>query len=286
MSAIFKTQGGSGGFYASIFVKGLSENDTVTASNGSKTKRGVWAHRPNSEWRGLPEGYTQISYIESTGTQYIDTGVSGGTNAAYEITFNPLSANVGYEMFFAGDIKPSVPKIYRVEAKDVIAFQSSSVSSGEYAVSDSPYTVSYAVTGTVTFGGETVVDMGCAGNGWGGATWWVFNAHGEPNLFATMRLYSLKMWADGTLARDFVPVRRNSDNVVGLYDLANDVFYTNAGTGAFIAGAEISQYIYGHEISKIGDLGMWTVTATNGEKTATQDVLVDVATEYEIEIDL
>lgn len=35
-------------------------------------------------------------------------------------------------------------------------------------------------------------------------------------------------------------------------------------------------------IDGIRDFGTWTVTATNGTKTATQDVLVDVITEYEI----
>ena len=40
------------------------------------------------------------------------------------------------------------------------------------------------------------------------------------------------------------------------------------------------------EISKIRELGTWTVTATDGSKTATQDVLVDAATEYEILMDL
>jgi hypothetical protein len=69
-----------------------------------------------------------------------------------------------------------------------------------------------------------------------------------------------------------------------LYDLVNNEFYTNAGSGTFIAGKEVSQYIYGHEIAPIKEYGMYTVTATNGEKTKTQDVLVDAAIGYEIAI--
>lgn len=38
------------------------------------------------------------------------------------------------------------------------------------------------------------------------------------------------------------------------------------------------------EITPIKEYGMWTVTATNGEDTTTQDVLVDAAVEYEIEM--
>ena len=42
--------------------------------------------------------------------------------------------------------------------------------------------------------------------------------------------------------------------------------------------------VSGFLISPLREFGTWTVTATNGEKTATQDVLVDVATEFEIVI--
>jgi hypothetical protein len=64
----------------------------------------------------------------------------------------------------------------------------------------------------------------------------------------------------------------------------NDAFYTNKGSGTFIAGEEIPSTVSGHEIT-IKEYGMWSVTATNGECTTTQDVLVDAAVEYEIEMD-
>lgn len=45
MSAIFKTQGGGGGLFASIFVKGLSETDTVYATKDGVVRNGVWTER-------------------------------------------------------------------------------------------------------------------------------------------------------------------------------------------------------------------------------------------------
>ena len=33
----------------------------------------------------LPSGYTELEYIESTGTQYIDTGLKGNLNTKVEI---------------------------------------------------------------------------------------------------------------------------------------------------------------------------------------------------------
>jgi hypothetical protein len=79
------------------------------------------------------------------------------------------------------------------------------------------------------------------GNGWGTSTWYVFNSHGEPNLKSSMRLYYFKMWTDGELVRDFVPTIRDSDNVAGLYDLVNDVFYENIGTGAFLTPDDVAE---------------------------------------------
>lgn len=51
-------------------------------------------------------------------------------------------------------------------------------------------------------------------------------------------LYSFKIYTDGNLVRDFIPVK-TLDNRIGLWDLVEDKFYGNAGTGSFVAGPEI-----------------------------------------------
>ena len=57
---------------------------------------------------------------------------------------------------------------------------------------------------------------------------------------SSARIYSLKLWDGGTtdayLKLDLVPVRRNSDNVLGFYNRVNDEFYPNVGKGAFTSG--------------------------------------------------
>lgn len=59
--------------------------------------------------------------------------------------------------------------------------------------------------------------------------------------------------SSNNVLRDLIPVKRNSDNVLGLYDLVNRVFYTNAGSGIFTAGPEIGKInaIYANEINEI-----------------------------------
>lgn len=51
------------------------------------------------------------------------------------------------------------------------------------------------------------------------------------------RIYYLKIKnSTGELVRYFIPCYRKSDNVAGMYDIVNDVFYTNAGSGTFAIG--------------------------------------------------
>ena len=42
----------------------------------------------NQDTSILTSGYTQLDYIESTGTQYIDTGITPDTTLEFDITFN------------------------------------------------------------------------------------------------------------------------------------------------------------------------------------------------------
>lgn len=51
------------------------------------------------------------------------------------------------------------------------------------------------------------------------------------------KFYYCKLYSNGKLIYDFIPCYRNSDNEVGLYDLVNNAFYTNQGTGEFTYGS-------------------------------------------------
>ena len=53
-------------------------------------------------------------------------------------------------------------------------------------------------------------------------------------------MYSFRIYDGATLVRDFIPCK-NTGGIIGLWDNVNSQFYTNAGTGAFIAGPEIHE---------------------------------------------
>lgn len=54
------------------------------------------------------------------------------------------------------------------------------------------------------------------------------------------RLKNFNIYQDDITIRELIPCYRKRDLVAGMYDRANDVFYTNAGTGEFIVGPDVN----------------------------------------------
>jgi hypothetical protein len=68
----------------------------------------------------------------------------------------------------------------------------------------------------------------CSWNMWVGCG----NNSNNVDVYCNADFYSFKIYdSEGNLKVDLVPVRRNSDNVCGFYDLAQKVFRTNLGSG-------------------------------------------------------
>ena len=53
-----------------------------------------------------------------------------------------------------------------------------------------------------------------------------------------MKIYGVELFEDSVLVRKLIPAKRKSDNVLGMYDMVTEKFFTNAGTGTFTAGPE------------------------------------------------
>ena len=57
--------------------------------------------------------------------------------------------------------------------------------------------------------------------------------------FASAKVKSCKITVDGVLLYDLIPVYRISDNVIGMLNLVDNTFFTNAGTGTFLKGDNV-----------------------------------------------
>lgn len=188
----------------------------------------------------LPSEYQEVEYIESTGTQYIDTGIK-------------LNQGMGVELKIS-DVVYGNTKIFGSRSSATtnnfsILSTASSIVCDFYNYAVNRLSVSTPITEpiTITMNPSRLVlntshqDISSYNSFTTPGNAYIFNGAGTfPTGYtnAKMRLYYCKIYSP-SIVRDFVPCYRKSDSVIGLYDLANDTFYTNAGTGNFIKGNDI-----------------------------------------------
>ena len=191
---------------------------------------------------GVAEKYTQVEYIESTGTQYIDTGftpnqdtkividMQGGSSAAASGTqmFYGVGTSPTFQFGKSGSSSWGIRAYYGTTYSDVLATwdQASFKSTRRTIVQDKNKIEFDGISHEFTY-----AEFSCD------YTMYLFGVNSSSGFtFATsMKIYSCQIYDNGILIRDFVPVI-NSSGEAGLYDLANNVFYTNAGTDTFAVG--------------------------------------------------
>ena len=194
----------------------------------------------------LPNEFTQVDYLESNGTQYVDTGFKPNQDTRVVIDFIAnqrsdawlLGSRISYGdsnysvlLWNGGDLRTD----YNVGGQDMGA------SINTRYILDKNKNVS-----TLYRNGTQVSQIT--------ATYGVFNPNHNMYLFAcnnngsvsamaNVKMFSCKIYDNGTLIRDFIPCYRNSDNVIGLYDIVEGNFYTNKGTGVFTYGSVSKEHI-------------------------------------------
>ena len=169
----------------------------------------------------LPEG--QLTAIQSSGTQYIDTGLTVNKSDSYEILLDAQLTNnsnyagangyLQYQANIAGGIRSNIK----------ISYNGSTGIENVYVNNVLKVTENW----TSSYNG-TNVKIGILALGDTNNVWW---SGGSPQ---SGTVYSVKITKSGVLVRDFVPYR-NSSGAIGMYDLVNSKFYANAGTGSFTA---------------------------------------------------
>lgn len=194
---------------------------------------------PEPDEPTIDELYEAVDYIQSDGTQYIDTGFTPNQNTRVVAEAQLPSDGNPYNLF--GDRKAYQSDAYgfltfqggyRADyGADTLTFSSSSLS-GKFTVDFNKNVATLNGTDAVTFDSASFT---CPGN------LYVFgnNNNGAVSHQSSARLYRMEVYDNGTLVRNLMPYRRKADGVFGLLDLANDTFYESAGTEPFLAPGEL-----------------------------------------------
>lgn len=187
----------------------------------------------------LPEGYTQLEYIESTGTQYISTGYKAASeNYRIKCKFAVTSAASNAVLFGGGASTDIISAMMTAESQ--LKFY---VGSGSVSGALTPFTANteYEMDCVANNGTLTVTLDGASRSGaYSGAVnkdypLFIFanNSAGSAAQFSSVKIYWFQIYDNGNLVRDYVPCI-NASGEVGLYELVNEVFYGNAGNGEFL----------------------------------------------------
>lgn len=180
----------------------------------------------------LPREYQEVEYLESSGTQYISIPQGIKTNPRMVIKY--ASPNIEFINYIAG------LRYYIAIARGATGNYNHLYGTTQYsrsaATADSIHTSD--ISGSrILFDGEIVTNSPTAITHDFPNTLYVFSWSTSERSYA--KIYSLTMYSDTTKTLDLIPCYRKLDNVAGMYDLVNGVFYTNQGTGSFIVGRDI-----------------------------------------------
>lgn len=188
----------------------------------------------------LPSGYTELTFIESSGTQYIDTGVNGN-NDNLTISFKyELLSYTRYGGLF-GNYVNETHNCWRIlqtandNNKCYVSVNSSAGSGTSTITLEKNVVNTVEVNNTQCIINGVVDPHSTTTKGTVNDTNIVIFAQ-KATTGSKMRLYNFKIIDGNNVVRDYVPAMRETDEVIGLYDKITKSFYTNGGSGVFIAG--------------------------------------------------
>lgn len=184
----------------------------------------------------LPNTYYRLDYIIFSGSQKIDTGTNlAMSHEHYRMKFYPTSAGEKYIFYHNTYPQPYSGLSFMSSNKLTysVAYQAN-VNVGNYSTLNMWYEVEY--TSHSISSSTFVVNGDSYDLTYGSRTSDSASVNCEIGRSYAGRLEYFEVYDQDTLIRNFIPAMRKSDSVVGMYDLVNDVFYTNAGTGTFSYG--------------------------------------------------
>lgn len=196
--------------------------------------------------------YIELEYIYDTGMAYINSNIIPDSNT--RVVFGVVTPNSSAYWFGSQTYPSSSPdfwcrEVYAIGNDNTELYVGYYNSSTALSTDD---TSPISETADITFyKGKLYVN--------GALKITIVNTETDPSfaltrplyIFATNRAGSpvkdnqgvynakisyFKIYENDTLICDLIPVRRKSDNVIGMYDKVTNEFFMNNGTGSFMAG--------------------------------------------------
>ena len=198
----------------------------------------------------LPDEYQAVDYIKSSGNDWINTGVYGGSSIEFEIDFQTdslIASGDGH-----GSIFGSRNGNNSNEFQLITYIYSSSTPQGSFSYGNVRYNAQldnnrniYAFHNKQLIKNNNIIATVHNNTFTNSYPIYIFadNSANSIHVPSKTAVYSFKLWNYGVLVRDFVPCYRKLDNVIGFYDMVNEKFYSNDGNGTLSYGTIIDTVV-------------------------------------------
>ena len=196
----------------------------------------------------VPDGYTALEYLTSSSSsgesgQCVDTGFTPNQDTRVVMDFQ-LTTTSGSPRCLFGTRRSTSPynmnfSLWNIDGSEYRSGYSTNTGARFAGVDTQRHTVDFNKN-AVSLDGSVVASNDVA-TFTGSNTLTLMCNHGGDayDYFISMTAFSAKIYDNGSLVRDLVPARRESDGAVGMYDTVGGRFYGNSGTGAFVAGPDV-----------------------------------------------
>ena len=187
----------------------------------------------------LMDGYTALEYLESDGTQYIDTGLPVKSNTLAEFEYQFTDTNVNYVFG-------------QVAGNGTSAMGYRRMNVGSWWFVRTQIDIADTLKHHVVFGNDgnlyrdntIIATRGTYGTDQS-HTIIIFGERNDSGVLnkGRVKIYYITFREGDNIVRNFIPARRNSDGELGMYDTVSRTFFTNDGTESFIAGPVKNAYL-------------------------------------------
>ena len=202
---------------------------------------------------------TPIEYIQSSGTQYINSNFIPKATTRTIMKAEPTAWSA-WSAFFGtrNESSPTASQAYIAAIPTATSYRSDYF--GSSLTAETPTVIQITNIdknkNICSFNNIMITNTSSTVNTTANMFLLALNDVGTAKYFLSAKLYSCQIYDGNTLVRDFIPVKTTA-NIYGLWDKVNKVFYKNAGTGTFTGGPAVTLTGW-HKIK-----GVWAKTAAN-----------------------
>lgn len=198
--------------------------------------------------RNLPSGFTQIEYINNNGTAWLDLGMPIGSSdvLTFDIAWNTFQLSPFFGAYNSNGSysTKSFLGTYVFNNQGFCFYSNANAPIGSYELKPTVRAMLKwnGVDAKPTLNGSEIGSANPPHNNFipnVNAYLFTRNQGGVAGSIDDITLYGFKVERNGATVMNLIPARRNSDNVLGMYDTVTGTFLTNAGTGDFTAGPDV-----------------------------------------------